>query len=309
MVKTSGKVVAVTCDGINDAPALKRADIVFAMGKTGTDVAKDASDIVLLDDSFATLVSAIEQGRLTFHNIKKAARCVMTDNMGELFSILISLGTQAAFHIPLMITAVQILSVDIFAQMAPITSIGWDGAQSRLMRAAPRRLNDHILNVTSAREFIMFGLLAAGIACANFLFFFTRHHLSPAYIDTNNTLYLSATTLTYLTLVLCQFINLFMVRADRHERFFTSYLWSNRRLLAAFGVSILCILNLIYNPIIQPYFHTAFLDTWDWLTAVTAAAIYLAIRLLQRHTRKHSRAAVLQFHREASKNHVVAQLF
>lgn len=298
LVKASGHVVAVTGDGINDAPALKRADIGVAMGRTGTDVAKDAAEIVLLDDSFHTLVSAIEEGRLTYRNIRKAARCALTDNAGELITVLLGLSGLALFHVAPAITAIQILAIDIVAQILPITALGWDTAQHNLMREKPRNLHDHIINPAAIGGFIGFGALAAILAYANFLFFFVRHHLSPRYLDPTLPLYHQATTLTYLTLVLCLYIYLMFERADAHEKFFTSYLWSNPKLLLAFAVSFFLIANILYNPWVQPYFGAGPLSVIDWITALLCAGLYTAFRLIQRHTRKHTRPAVLKLHHD-----------
>ena len=296
ITKQSGQIIAVTGDGINDAPALKRADIGVAMGRSGTDVAKEAAEVVLLDDSFATLVTAIEQGRLTFQNIRKAARCALTDNAGELIVILLSLAAQAIFHIPAAITAIQILAVDIIAEMLPITALGWDPAVGKLMKQYPRNPRDHIINRAAVLEFISFGFLAAALAYANYLFFFARHGLSPVNLGTHVAPYLQATILTYVSLVFCQFMNLLFVRTLGERPLFSSYLWSNKKLLIAFGISFFCIANVVYNPLVQPYFGAGPLSFVDWLTAFGVAAIYTLARLFHHHTRKHSRRELFRKH-------------
>lgn len=277
--KSANKVVAVTGDGINDAPALKRADIGVAMGITGTDVAKQSADIVLLDDSFRTLVGAIQQGRVIFQNIKKATLSCLTSNTGELFTVLISLLFSYTADIPIAITAVLILAIDLMAELFPIAALGWDQADSQLMDDKPRNPKNHILNRKTILDLALSGLVIGALAYTNYILFFLRDGQDPLSVSSDTSSYASAITVTYITICMCQFVNILARRTRSYRQsFFSSYLWSNHQLLIAFGISIIGILAIAYVPFIQDYLGSGAVGLLDWSSAIIAAVIYLVIR-------------------------------
>jgi Ca2+-transporting ATPase len=299
LVKSSGQIIAVTGDGINDAPALKRADIGVAMGKTGTDVAKQSADIVLLDDSFHTLVGAIEQGRIIFQNIKKATLCVFSANFAELTVNLAGLGVAVLFGIPLALTVMQILAIDLIAELFPVAALGWDGPDSNVMDEPPRNPKDHILTISTIGDLLWCGLLIGGFAFINYLFFFHRNHIDPHGLASGSMIHMKATALTYLTIVLCQLGNI-MQRRSKYG-LFTMYQFTNKVLWLAMALSLTCVLAIIYTPINQ-YFGAGPLSLIDWLYALMAAALFLGIREFQRYQSQHTRKAVLNLHLEHAKN-------
>jgi Ca2+-transporting ATPase len=248
--------------------------------KTGTDVAKQSADIVLLDDSFKTLIGAVMEGRIIYQNIKKSTLACLTSNSAELVVNLTSLATAAVFHVPLALTVMQILAIDCIAELFPIAALGWDPADRNLMEEEPRDSKKHILTYGAIMDLVWCGLLIGGLAFLNYILFIARNGASPTALHAGSVLHMKATAMTYLTIVFCQLGNILQRRS--RKGLFTRYQFTNPHLWAAMALSLVAVLNIIYTPWIAPYFGAAPISAVDWLFVLAAAGIFLGARELQR---------------------------
>ena len=271
LLKKQDKIVAVTGDGVNDAPALKSAHIGVAMGQMGTDVSKQAAELVLLDDSFPTLVSAIKEGRIIYNNLKKTVLASLTSNGAELAVVLLGLLGVMLFKWPIPILAIQILAIDLFAEILPLTALTFDPGSKELMTSPPRGRKEHIVNKRSSAEIIFLGFLMGLLAFLNFGFFIKRMGIV---LTADHILYARATTVCYTTIAFTQFVNILSRRYELKSIFSRNF-FSNPKMLYSILLSISICLVAIYLPSINDFLAFAPLQISDWITIMAASAIFL----------------------------------
>ena len=277
-LKENGEIAAMTGDGVNDAPAIKRADIGISMGITGTDVAKNTADVILTDDNFATIVGAVEEGRIIYSNIKKFVSFLLSCNIGEVIVIavamiidIIMLATNSGLRFPTPLSPIMLLWLNLVTDSLPALALGVEPGEPEIMDEPPRDPNEPIIDKNMKHSIIVQAIAIGFVTLVSFAigyYYFGRGLTGEEQL-------MEGRTMAFATLILAELFRAFASRSDKHTLFELG-IGSNPSMIKAVVIGIIILLIVLYIPVMRELFEVSFMTAKEWIPTIILSIIPFA---------------------------------